>query len=252
MRLICGRYERHITINGVLWLHRITDPRFTGSGLRNLNVLKSLVGEENFRNVRLITTFWSAVDAATGLSRTRELESRNEFWKTMIEQGSQICKYENNTTSAHAIITSVLGNQRSVLELQKELVDQSRALWQTAAGRVVESGLLDFQKKIEDQLREIQAELAESTRAKDFTMAEFLNEEQRKLFGRLQEATASIDSFKAYPSELSGLREQIEAVAEQQQYDSDQAIWILYEQRASVKSTEKNGSTDAVGDARMS
>ena len=53
-------YEQDIKLAGIIYLHRITDVRISGSSLRNLKIFKALCVEEKnvFKHVVLATTMW--------------------------------------------------------------------------------------------------------------------------------------------------------------------------------------------------
>lgn len=46
-----------VKLSGIIYLHRITDPRMTGSIRRNLLMFKKLCGEDSFSSVTLATTW---------------------------------------------------------------------------------------------------------------------------------------------------------------------------------------------------
>jgi len=45
-------------LSGLIYLHRITDPRIGGTAKRNLSMMQSLVGKDNMKNVVLVTNRW--------------------------------------------------------------------------------------------------------------------------------------------------------------------------------------------------
>ncbi|CAN8095128.1 unnamed protein product [Discula destructiva] len=47
-------------IAGVIYLHRITDTRLTGSSRLNLEILKAMCGERFYRNIVICTTMWDS------------------------------------------------------------------------------------------------------------------------------------------------------------------------------------------------
>src|SRR5579862_2518370 len=60
-------------LNGVIYLHRISDPRMGGTAVRNSRMFRKLCGVNAFKNVILATTFWEKVSPADGDRREREL-----------------------------------------------------------------------------------------------------------------------------------------------------------------------------------
>src|SRR5205809_696574 len=53
-------YRADVRLTGIVYLHRISDNRMTGSAVHNLNMFKKLCGDDCLPNVTLATTMWSA------------------------------------------------------------------------------------------------------------------------------------------------------------------------------------------------
>ena len=53
--ILRSSYEEGKLLSGLLFLHRISDDRMTGSPSRVLEIFKNICGEEAFRNVVLVT-----------------------------------------------------------------------------------------------------------------------------------------------------------------------------------------------------
>ncbi|KAF2110482.1 P-loop containing nucleoside triphosphate hydrolase protein [Lophiotrema nucula] len=127
-------------LRGIVYLHRITDPRMQGSAYRYFKMFQSLCGEHAFKNVTLVTTMWDQLkDEAVGYSRDQEL--RNDFWSMMEDQGSQITTFDGSHEQAESIVLQLLGKPPVTLQLQLELVDYNRQLDHTTAGRPIAASL---------------------------------------------------------------------------------------------------------------
>ncbi|KAI6040123.1 P-loop containing nucleoside triphosphate hydrolase protein, partial [Pisolithus marmoratus] len=98
-------YKKNIKLGGVLYMHRISGNRVSGTLLRNYNMLKELCGKDNFKNIILVTTMWDEVTEEVGSARERELQS--DFWRSMISFGSTIHRFEGTMESAWKIINSL-------------------------------------------------------------------------------------------------------------------------------------------------
>ena len=48
-------------LNGLVFLQRISDPRYGGQSGRNLTMFKGLCGSENYENVVVLTINWDRV-----------------------------------------------------------------------------------------------------------------------------------------------------------------------------------------------
>lgn len=113
-------YQNGIRLSGLIYIHRILDPRIQGSNMKNLDCFKKICGEEYFQDVVLATTFWEFVEPKTDQTREKELCTR--FWRAMIEQGSSVYRARRDEESNHEILRRIAKrDRRIVLALQHEL-----------------------------------------------------------------------------------------------------------------------------------
>ena len=77
-------YSNKIRLNGIIYLHRITDIRLQGSAKKNLIMFKKLCGAEALSSVILTTTMWDSVSPKDGENREEQLRQTPEFWGWMI------------------------------------------------------------------------------------------------------------------------------------------------------------------------
>lgn len=81
-----SQYQLGIPLKGIIYLHRITDPKMQGSALRNFQMFQKICGENALGNVILLTTMWDKLkEEMEGLDRDQEL--REDFWSMMEERG---------------------------------------------------------------------------------------------------------------------------------------------------------------------
>src|SRR5438046_1388510 len=66
-------------LSGIIYLHRITDPRMKNTSMRNLQLFRKLCGEENLSNIVLVTNMWETISMAEGEEKERELVRTGEF-----------------------------------------------------------------------------------------------------------------------------------------------------------------------------
>ncbi|ORY02351.1 P-loop containing nucleoside triphosphate hydrolase protein [Clohesyomyces aquaticus] len=127
-------------LKGIIYLHRITDTRMTGSACRYFQMFQRLCGEHTFKNIVLVTTMWDHLkDEMVGFERDQEL--RNDFWSVMEEKGSQITTFDGSRDQAESIVLRLLGKPPITLQLQYELVDRGLPLDRTSAGRPLAANL---------------------------------------------------------------------------------------------------------------
>ena len=73
----------------------------------------------------------------------------------MINEGSQVWKYDGGKETALRIVRSIMANHPRALQIQKELVDENKDLLQTAAGAELNSELLAERRKKDAELAEV-------------------------------------------------------------------------------------------------
>jgi hypothetical protein len=135
-------------LTGLLFLHRISDNRMTGTSVRNMNMFEMVCGVGALQNVILVTTMWDTVDNVTGTEREEELKTK--FWQSMISSGSRIARFDSTSRSAWGILDQLPKSKRP-LQLQTEMVDEGKPLIRTAAG----SFLFQFLSRVITHFRTI-------------------------------------------------------------------------------------------------
>lgn len=184
-------YEKRIDLRGVIYLHRITDPRMQGSAMKNLFMFKKLCGPEGLKNVILATTMWENVAKEDGDRREAELRDTPDYWKTMIENhGSRMVRHQNGSDSARGIIDSLLESTEPITyAIQNEMVDQGKYLDQTGAGKELWSIQAEERDRFEKQLLDLKRDMAEAKEVQDKESQEQirkLQEEKNKEIHKLQ------------------------------------------------------------------
>ncbi|KAK0707695.1 P-loop containing nucleoside triphosphate hydrolase protein [Lasiosphaeris hirsuta] len=163
-RLLAAQYKLGVELKGIVYIHRITDIRFTGSAVKTFEIFKKMCGEKPLKNVMLVTSRWSEVNEVLGSRREGELRER--FWSYMLDHGSNMSRFYGDRDSAVILISQLLNKAPIVLNLQRELVDDGKSLKNTSAGSYV----YDELELLKGEHRETLADLArlrkESARSK--------------------------------------------------------------------------------------
>ncbi|KAL0948456.1 hypothetical protein HGRIS_011029 [Hohenbuehelia grisea] len=151
-------YGQGITLSGLLFFHRISDNRFAGTPLRNLEMFKKLCGSSALRNVVLLTTMWDEVFGNTGEERLDDLQKN--YWKGMIASGSRVARFDNrpdrNYRCAWDIIAAFSTVVQPPLLIQREMVDERRSLVDTSAGGVLFGWLENLMRQFRETLRRLE------------------------------------------------------------------------------------------------
>ncbi|KAI1114496.1 P-loop containing nucleoside triphosphate hydrolase protein [Nemania sp. NC0429] len=156
-------YANNVSVNGILYLHRISDTRIGSSTRRNLEMMKALCGEDAFENVAVVTTMWRADDSEPELAkqRAREQELQDVYLHDMATRGSQIIRHDRcNTlserrTSARGIFLRMVAlwqDTQVTLQIQYEMVDCNMTLKETSAGQVLEKYIRQDQNSCQSDL----------------------------------------------------------------------------------------------------
>ncbi|KAJ3531884.1 hypothetical protein NM208_g8682 [Fusarium decemcellulare] len=196
-------YRKDVKLAGIIYLHRITDNRVSGSALKNLKMFQQLCGDEAFGHVILATSMWDTLDQSLkelGVKREKELVTKAEFWGTMHKSGSQVARWSGNEESAKSIVGKIVDihdkSGKLVLKIQDELVNGNMTLDETAAGKEVQREILAAKAELQDeiqQLREMQEEMIQHSNDK---LVKELASQQEAFERQLNDANHAQESLK--------------------------------------------------------
>ncbi|THU96283.1 hypothetical protein K435DRAFT_593531, partial [Dendrothele bispora CBS 962.96] len=160
---LANSYRKKMVLAGIIYLHDISQRRFTGTARRNLSMLNRLCGEAFLQNVVLVSTNWEGFHDLRVLA-ARERGLMDEHWKFMIEKGSQVAQFrlrllegepskKTGRESAWDIVNLICQRQVEMkgkalrnfgIQIQRELVDNKKFLPQTEAGKELNYSLKEF------------------------------------------------------------------------------------------------------------
>ena len=163
-------YENGYKINGLIYLHRITDNRMQGTNPKNLRMFKKLVGDSSLKNVVLATTMWDLVTPEDGEAREADLKAR--YWDQLVRFGMQVRRLDRAGAN-WSIVDELMKNiDPQPLLIQTELVDDRKTLDQTTAGKEVLSEITKATEEMKSQLNEITEELRKTKDSSEKNMQE--------------------------------------------------------------------------------
>ena len=116
------RYGDGSKLSGLIYIHRISDSRFTGSVGRNFKMLRELCADTTLKTIALATNMWDKVSCEVSEAHEKELSSSS--FKPALDAGARMVRHHNTTQSAHDIIRAIMANH-PVVTLQ---VDGSQHL----------------------------------------------------------------------------------------------------------------------------
>ncbi|KAK3369260.1 hypothetical protein B0T24DRAFT_532720 [Lasiosphaeria ovina] len=227
-------YEDRVLLSGIIYLHRISDARVGGSGMRSLRMFKKLVGEDNLGNIVLASTMWSMVpDLNVAVAREAELQNKDEFWGQMVKNGSRVFRQDRGAESAAEIVQDIVANRkRMVLDIQRDMVDRSLPLDQTAAGKEVQGEMAKQRAEYERRLANVREEMHEAIRNQDKEHQTELENLQRDLGAQLRSNEHAIERLKSGKDEI---RREMEAKWEEER----QALTRQFEAQQAAREQER-------------
>ena len=176
-------YVERRKFSGIIYFHRISDPRMEGSTIKQLQLFRELCGDDSgmLKNVILATNRWDRLENEDlGVRRQKELEGNPRFWKPMCLKGSQVRRFDGTSESALELIRHVMRNTPQALKIQQEMVDDCKPLSETGAGRFVEAEIAKMRKQYEQNLTTIKEEMTRALLKKDQQMHQLLKEESER------------------------------------------------------------------------
>ncbi|RYP06848.1 hypothetical protein DL764_002896 [Monosporascus ibericus] len=131
-------YARKIQLNGMLYMHRITDLRMGGSARKNLFMFKQLCGPKAIQIILFVTTMWENADPQAGNHREQELINTEDSWGLLLRQGARISRHKSHHNSDMRLLEHFVNKKKAPMAIQSEMVDDEKELYETTAEEVAE------------------------------------------------------------------------------------------------------------------
>ena len=165
-KILSAQYELGMQLKGVIYIHRITDIRYSRAAVKTFDIFKGICGQDALKNVLLVTSRWDAIQESVGAERERQL--REKFWAYMVTNGSNMSRFQGDRDSAIALVSQLTSKDKVVLRLQRELVDEGKPLDNTVAGAYVSDSLDKLKQQYQEELASLERlkrDLVEDDRA---------------------------------------------------------------------------------------
>jgi hypothetical protein len=144
---------KKLQVTSILFLHKITDNRFTGSSKRLQRVFEEVCGHDSFSSVILGTTGWDECKDSVGWLREKQLREK-DFWGQMLQNGTDCRRLHNSIASATSMAEHLLAKQRTTLLMQQELIENEGDVKGTSAGialdRLYSERISALEKRVAD------------------------------------------------------------------------------------------------------
>lgn len=174
-------------------MYDITNNKMSGPSRKNLQMLRNLCGDTNFRNILLVTNMWSGVDPNVGEARERELRSNDKFFKPALDKGAQMLRHNGSQASAHAILRRLVGLAPATLLVQDEMVNQEKDLVHTTAGAGIMCELKEQTERHAKALEQLFLSMEAARLADDEETREILQEEAQKSREKIERIRGDIE-----------------------------------------------------------
>jgi len=186
-------YKGHLNLAKILYLHRIIDNRMSGSLLKNLQLFKSLCGQQAMLNVVIVTTMWSRDRGVEGKDREKGLKDR--YWADMMAQGCTVKRFQDTYASAWHIIGHPAAAEinSANVRLSHEMVDRRLQLKQTQAGITLNDELKKLLKARKEAARKLKAQMK---RQDNELVVQQLHQEQMEIDEKINKTAFQLKELK--------------------------------------------------------
>ncbi|PCH38686.1 nucleoside triphosphate hydrolase protein [Wolfiporia cocos MD-104 SS10] len=123
--------SKKMVVHGIIYLHRITDNRMSGTARRSFDTFRYLCGEA-LPNAAVVLNMWDMVSDPVRIAREEEL--RTKFYKPAFDAGAQLFRHVNTVESAHRVLQALASQDPLPLRIQTEIAIEGKQLWQTTVG----------------------------------------------------------------------------------------------------------------------
>ena len=218
-------YANGVRIHGLIVLHPISDNRMTGSGLRNINMLKAMCNFTCYNNVAIATTMWPQspqyAEKTSLEHREATLLADDRFFGDLIDRGATLFRHNEHglksaveaAASARRIVAHLIHQSDirppDVLQIQREMVDERKALGETAAGIAADGELDRARRAHEMHLQELEEELRGQLAKRDASHAAELQELRAEVINRLEKVEEEKQALKKSMEDLHGEEERV-------------------------------------------
>ncbi|KAL0065532.1 hypothetical protein AAF712_007443 [Marasmius tenuissimus] len=139
LKMISGflvrEYDAQRKLNGLIYIQRINEPRFSGQSARNLRMFKNLCGTQTYQNVVVLTTHWDSNDP-NDVKERREHELKTKFFKELVSGGAKFMRHDRTLPSAYGVLEHIFTLTPKNVQIQQELCVEKKTLEETSAGLV--------------------------------------------------------------------------------------------------------------------
>ncbi|KAG8738086.1 hypothetical protein FRC10_007297 [Ceratobasidium sp. 414] len=174
---LTSSYAKGHKLTGIIYLHRITDPRMGGISRRTFQVFRELCGDRSLANVLIVTTMWSDPPNNAQIKREKQLKDESRFFQPAIKAGAQLVRcLHKDPASARDIVRILLDKNPIVMQVQQEIVDEKKHFYTTGAAQILGKELAEMEMRHQEEISQVKEELRQAKANNDTQAQEELHE----------------------------------------------------------------------------
>ncbi|KAI2613261.1 hypothetical protein GGR54DRAFT_330483 [Hypoxylon sp. NC1633] len=166
-------YANRNYLNGLIYLHQISDTRMGRTKGLNIEMFKALCGEDAFSNVAILTSMWSTDESSIEFVKqiSREAQLKEEYLVDIIGEDGLLKRLKSedsftiDVSSAKEIFEGLFDswkNDKITLRIQHELVNDLVLLHETAAGKALSLHMNDVYQHCEADISKLSENIKEA------------------------------------------------------------------------------------------
>jgi hypothetical protein len=257
---LSASYANGVRINGIVYLHRISDYRLSGTSSRNLRMFKKVTSAKAWPNTIVGTTMWRADEHLQGELRERELASDSKYIGDLLTAGAGLHRIAEHGTGAEeqkrsslALLTSLLRRIQTrptiELEIQREMAVDKLSLDDTAAGQEALGNIYQLRLQLASQVADAIHQMQDAMQAQDLQAAHHLQDFKLQCATKIDDAQRQQDELKTslmelHDRETQKLQSKLDKMADEQSEALRRKEQELRDMQESLRDMRKQSAVD--------
>ncbi|KAI9331714.1 P-loop containing nucleoside triphosphate hydrolase protein [Obelidium mucronatum] len=211
-------YKKGTLLNGIIYVHRISDIRMGGSTVTAFRCFEQLCGSNFYPNVTFMTNRWDMVTGSMDAACYREDRLKESAFAIMLKRGSKYRRF-NNKLDVVSVLIDFANLNAQKMRIQTELTDERKRFEET--GAAVLSFELD-RKEVERLQMKHQQDM-ERIRCENEAIQQRRNQKfQAQIEQERREQRAAEDEMRMVQAERIAQERQAQALRDQYRYQQEQ------------------------------
>ena len=183
---IVDLYASGQEVHGVVFVHRITDVRLSGSQIKTAQILRRITGDKFKGRFALVTSMWDLVEDRTdAISRESELVRHPQFWKELRPDDLEKFRFSGTVESARKVVNWFLKHGDTFLRHPPQLrlytqLEAGKLVSETDAGIFVMGEMSKQRQEHVEAVEQLRREIFEARQERDQDAVEIYSEIQAR------------------------------------------------------------------------